>query len=92
MIDAGDRVERFSGFGACEMSRVVGETRRRRFYALAVMPGLFSVILQRRWGRFGSKPRVKDEDYVDLQVAVARANEIYRAKVRKGYEELGSEP
>lgn len=82
-----DPAPRFFGYGLCEMVRYTAKTNRWRYYSVAVMPGLFGTILQRQWCRQGFKPRVKEDEYEDLEEAVRIANLIYRAKTKIGYKE-----
>ena len=77
----------FTNYGCCELIRFVSKTKRWRYYSIAILPGLFATILQRQWCRQGFKPRIKEDEYEDLDEAMRIANLIYRAKTRIGYRE-----
>ncbi len=81
--------KRFDGFGLCELAQVDPDRNRRRYYCLLLQPGLFEISLQRQWGRLGSKKlRVRDESFGSLDLAMQRANRLYRERLRRGYREF----
>ena len=79
---------RFTSFGICELSMIDPCRNRRRFYCIAVQPGLFAVAVIRQWGRLGCRLRQKGCFFTDMTEAVAWANRLYRTKVKRGYREL----
>jgi predicted DNA-binding WGR domain protein len=81
---------RFQNFAACEMISVIPARNRWRFYRIEIMPGLFSLILSRAWGRIGCNVRIKEEYYGSLEDATERANRLYQKKIRRGYQEVKS--
>lgn len=81
--------KRFEGFGLCELAQVDPDRNRRRYYCILLQPGLFEISLQRQWGRLGSKKlRVRDESFGSLDLAMQRANRLYRERLRRGYREF----
>jgi len=65
------------------------EGNRRRYYCILLQPGLFEISLQRQWGRLRSKKlRVRDESFGDLDLAIQRANRLYKERLRRGYREF----
>jgi len=84
--------ERFNAFGICEMTQISPERNRYRYYSISIQPGLFEVSVQRRWGRVGGKPRIKDQFFADLHEAVRYANHFYRKKSGRGYREIDPQP
>lgn len=80
---------KFQGFGLCELAQVNPERNRRRYYCILLQPGLFDISLQRQWGRLGSKKlRVRDESFDSMDLAMQRANRLYRERLRRGYLEF----
>lgn len=80
--------ERFMAFGICEMTLIDPGRNMRRYYSIAVQPGLFAVSVVRQWGRLGCRARQKLLFFGAIEEALAWANRLYRAKVAKGYREL----
>ena len=79
---------RFTSFGICELSMIDPCRNRRRFYCIAVQPGLFAVAVIRQWGRLGCRLRQKGCFFMDMTEALDWANRLYRTKVKRGYREL----
>ncbi len=76
------------GYGKIELLWIVPEQNRQRYYCLEVLPGLFGPMLARSWGRIGwDKLRMKEHFFAedDLTEALAAANSLLSAKLRKGY-------
>ena len=84
------QVSRFETYGHCEMTSILPDNNRWRFYRIEVMPGLFCQILSRAWGRIGCNVHVKEEFYDSVDNALRRANELYSIKSRRGYQEVDS--
>lgn len=85
---AASQQKRFLDFGYVEMTNIDHERNRRRYYCISLQPGLFDLILQRRWGRIGCRPQTKDLFVGSTEEAIKMANRIYREKYRKGYREV----
>jgi len=82
---ANSQLKKFDDYGYCELRSIDPTCNRRRYYSIAVMPGLFQpAILHRSWGRIGYKPRCIESFCDDLGEAFKLANRIYMEKLRKG--------
>jgi predicted DNA-binding WGR domain protein len=79
---------RFTGFGICELAMIDPGRNRRRYYCIAVQPGLFAVSVVRQWGRLGCRLRQKVLFFGAVEEAFDCANRLYRVKTGKGYREL----
>lgn len=79
---------RFSSFTICELAQIDPFRNRRRYYCIAIQPGLFAVAVVRQWGRLSCRLRQKSCFFVGLDEALAWANRLYTMKTRKGYREL----
>ena len=78
---------RLTTYGICELSKIVPALNQRRYYGIAIQPGLFDITLHRQWGRVGCRPRVMDEYFDSLDLALVKANSLYWTKIRRGYRE-----
>ena len=79
----------FEDYGSVEIFWVVPDLNRKRYYCISVEPGLFGPVLIRSWGRIGvGKMRSKEQFFPEgnLDEALAHANRLLAAKLRKGYE------
>lgn len=86
---AKEQKKRFNSFGLCELRLVDLDHNKKRYYCIILQPGLFDVSLQRQWGRLGSKKlRERDESFDNMDLAMQRANRLYRERLRRGYKEF----
>lgn len=83
-------IEKFQDYGVCELHKVELGQNCLRYYRIEVMPGLFSQIVARFWGRIGQKPRCKEDFCENLEDGIRLANSLYRQKKKRGYEEIGA--
>ena len=83
--------ERFESFGICELHNVSPDKNRSRYYCIDLQPGLFELILLRKWGRIGCRPREMRQYFKSVDDAVVEANKLYRQKNRRGYREANQE-
>ena len=78
----------FEDYGSVEIFWIVPDLNRRRYYCISVEPGLFGPVLTRSWGRIGvGRMRSKEHFFPEgnLNEALASANRLLSAKLRKGY-------
>lgn len=72
---------------SCQLlHRVDPDLNMARFYRIEVLPDLFGeVIVERRWGRIGSRGQRRTASYRSTSSAEAAASRLIRAKERRGY-------
>jgi len=78
----------FKSYGKVEVFWIVPGLNRKRYYCVAVEPGLFGPILTRSWGRIGNKRLRRKEHFYpegDLSEALEKANRLISSKLKKGY-------
>lgn len=61
---------------------------KKRYYYLALTTSLFNIVLVRAWGRIGSRSRVKEDWFDEMNDALVHANRIFRQKCSRGYIEV----
>lgn len=81
--------ERFHDYGVCELHKVELDNNCLRYYRIEIVPGLFSPIVSRFWGRIGRAPRCKEDFFESLEDGIRAANRLYRRKRSRGYREIG---
>ncbi len=84
--------DRFKNYGVCELHKIELDHNCLRYYRIEVMPGLFSLIVSRFWGRIGQTPRCKEVFLDSIEEGIKLANNLYRQKCRRGYTEIGMWP
>lgn len=74
---------------SCQLlHRIDPDMNMARFYRVEMLPDLFgAIIVERRWGRIGSRGQSLTASYPSIQVARAAATDLIRAKERRGYRE-----
>lgn len=72
---------------SCQLlHRINPDLNMARFYRVEVMADLFGeFIVERRWGRIGSRGQYRATCYRSTCVAEAAASELVRLKERRGY-------
>lgn len=82
--------EAFTGYGCRDLTKIIPEENRWRFYRIEIGQALFSPYLVRAWGRIGSRVRVIETFCASLDELIKEANRIYKRKVKRGYKEVKS--
>lgn len=72
---------------SCQLlHRIDPDLNMARFYRVEVSPDLFgAVIVERRWGRIGSRGQCRSSSYPSTSLAEAAASGQIGAKERRGY-------
>ena len=72
---------------SCQLlHRIDPDQSMARFYRVETLPDLFGdFIVERRWGRIGSRGQYRAASYHSTFLAEAAASDLVRAKERRGY-------
>jgi predicted DNA-binding WGR domain protein len=72
---------------SCQLlHRIDTDLNMARFYRVEVTPDLFGqVIVERRWGRIGSRGQYRIASYPTTSSAEQAASTLVRVKERRGY-------
>ena len=72
---------------SCQLlHRVDPDLNMARFYRVEVLPDLFGeIIVERRWGRIGSRGQCRAASYPSTSLAEAAASRLIGTKERRGY-------
>lgn len=72
---------------SCQLlHRIDPNLNMARFYRVEITPDLFGqIIVERRWGRIGSRGQHRLASYLSTSSAEAAASDLVRIKERRGY-------